>query len=89
MKLSYIRLSLAGSISVLLMTACGGMMKKTNDIPVTTSSTDAMESFHQGLMSLDQNDTKQARTYFMKAIEQDPKLAIAYLYKSGTDQTPK
>jgi tetratricopeptide (TPR) repeat protein len=38
---------------------------------------------------LDQNDTKQARTYFTKAIEQDPKLAVAYLYKSGTDLTPK
>ncbi len=91
MKNSFINLSLAGWITVSLMTGCnmGEKKKMTTDIPVTTQSKEAMESFHKGLMSLDQNDNQKARVYFLKAIEQDPKLAVAYLFKSGTDLTPK
>jgi tetratricopeptide (TPR) repeat protein len=90
MRISNINLLLAGWITVSLMAACSGVKKeKTTDIPVTTQSKEAMESFRNGLMSLDQNDNQKARTYFLKAIEQDPKLAVAYLYKSNTDLTPK
>jgi hypothetical protein len=66
-------------------------MKKKNitDIPATTASKQAADSFRQGLLSLDQNDNQTARTNFLKAIELDPNLAIAYILKSGTDLSPK
>jgi tetratricopeptide (TPR) repeat protein len=90
MKFSTLNLLLAGLGTLSLMTGCGGVGKgKTTDVPATTQSKEAAESFRNGLMSLDQNDTKKARTFFLKAIEQDPKLAIAYLYKANTDLTPK
>lgn len=89
MKKSTIKISLAGWIIVSLIAGCGGMKEKSNDISVTSSSKDAKESFRKGLISLDQNDNKQARVFFLKAIEQDPKFAAAYLFKSGTDLTPK
>ena len=89
MKSSYMKLFIAGWILLLLISGCSSMEKKSNDIPVNTQSKEAQENFRKGLQSLDQNDTKQARTYFMKAIEADPKLAIACLFKSVVDLTPK
>jgi tetratricopeptide (TPR) repeat protein len=90
MKTVYFKLMLAGFITGTLITGCGGAKKdKITDIPVTTQSSDASDAFHQGLVALDQNDNQQARAFFLKAIEKDPKLAIAYLFKSQTDLTPK
>jgi len=90
MKISTVNLLLAGWITISLMTGCGGVKKKmTTDIPATTQSKEATESFRQGLMSLDQNDNQKARACLLKAIGEDPKLAVAYMYKSGTDLTPK
>ena len=88
MKFSYIN-SIIGGLVVSLIGCSGNNKMKSNDITVTTQSKEAGESFRTGLMLLDQNDNQKARTYFLKAIEQDPKLAIAYLYKSNTDLTPK
>ncbi|MBA3648668.1 MAG: tetratricopeptide repeat protein [Chitinophagales bacterium] len=58
---------------------------KITDIPVTTSSKEAMASFRQGMTLFDQGEGQKARTFFIKAIEQDPKLAVGYLMKSNTD----
>jgi tetratricopeptide (TPR) repeat protein len=63
--------------------------EKVTDIPVTTSSKDALASVRQGLAMMDQGDIQKGRAFFIKAIEQDPKLAIAYILKSGEDRSPK
>ena len=90
MKKSFVNLSLAGWITVSLMTGCVGTKKeKITDIPATSQSKEAIESFRNGLMAQDLNDNQKARIFFLKAIEQDPKLAVAYMYKAGTVLSPK
>ncbi len=54
------------------------------ELPVTTSSTDALTSFNKGMELLDVGNAQQARLYFAKAIEQDSGFASAYLYRSNT-----
>ena len=68
--------------------ACN-LAKKTKitDIPVTTSSKDALNSVKQGLDLMDQGEILKARALFIKAIEQDPKLAVAYILKSGSSRS--
>ena len=54
------------------------------DIPVTSSSTEALSEFYKGLDLFDGGNGQNARTYFSKAIELDPDFASAYLYRSFT-----
>lgn len=54
------------------------------ELPVTTSSTDALASFNKGMELLDVGNSQQARVYFAKAIELDSGFASAYLYRSNT-----
>jgi Tfp pilus assembly protein PilF len=89
MKNQYITLSLTAAV-ITLLSGCGGTSKESStDITPTTQSAEARESFQAGLLSLDQNDNQKARTYFIKATEQDPKLAIAYMFKAYSANTPK
>lgn len=86
---------------VYLLTACLAVMftlpcctqktetKKITDIPVTTKSMAADSSFRQGLLALDLGDNNRARNYITKAIQQDPKLAIAYVIKTNFEQSAK
>ena len=71
------------------MVGCAQKQAKTKitDIPVTTQSNDARTSVQQGLEMQDQGDQQQARMLFTKAIEQDPKLAIAYVLRAGISNT--
>lgn len=62
---------------------------KVVDLPVTTKSTEAMVSFQQGMAELDLGDVKNARMAFSKAIEQDPAMGIAYLYRANTSSSSK
>jgi tetratricopeptide (TPR) repeat protein len=62
---------------------------KITDITATTKSTEAMASFQEGLAALDLNDVKKARAAFSKAIEQDPTMGIAYLYRANTSTSAK
>lgn len=62
---------------------------KAKDIPVTTASKEAMASFQEGLLSFDLGDLKKAKAAFTKAIELDPKLGIAYLYRANTSNSAK
>ena len=90
MKNIFFNLSFGGWILLSLATGCAGTKKeKITDIPSTSQSKEAVESFRSGLACLDQNDNQKARSFFQKAIEQDPKLAVAYMYKAGTDLSPK
>ena len=62
---------------------------KVKDIPVTTASKEAMASFQDGLLSFDLGDSKKAKAAFSKAIELDPKLGIAYLYRANLSNSSK
>ncbi len=71
------------------LAGCQSTADKITDVPITTKSDDARTSTKQGLASLDAGDFQQAKIYFTKAIEQDPKLAIAYVLRTQTGETPK
>ena len=75
----------------LLITACGivSSNEKIADLAPTSKSKEAVASFQQGLLLADQGDGQKARALFIKAIEQDPKMAVAYIFKASTDFSPK
>jgi len=75
----------------LLLTACSMASSnvKITDIVASSKSKEAVASFRQGLLLADQGDGQKARASFIKAIEQDPKMAIAYVFKASTDFSPK
>jgi len=81
-------------LSAISMSSFGCMQPKKSapkitDIPVTTKSKDAEQSVRLGLALLDQGDAVKAREQFVKATQQDPKLAIAYMLKTNSDVTPQ
>lgn len=55
----------------------------------TSSSGEALSTFREGLKFDDLSDTRKARALFQKAVQQDPKLAIAYLYLCNYAVTPQ
>ena len=80
--------------SLFLLPGCNNSSDKTadgkvTDIPASTKSKDASASFQQGLLSFDLGDTKKAKAAFSKAIEQDPKFGIAYLYRANLSNSSK
>ncbi|MCX6235165.1 MAG: tetratricopeptide repeat protein [Bacteroidetes bacterium] len=90
MKNSKVCFLFMGLALFLTLVSCKQNKKeKVTDIPVTTSSQEALASFRQGLALFDVYDTQKARTFFIKAIEQDPKLAIAYIFKAESDLSPQ
>jgi len=73
---------------VVAQTSCNKPGKIT-DITPTTQSNEAKTSFMQGLAMMDQGDFQKARMSFSKAIEQDPKCAIACVFRAITANSPK
>ncbi|MDP4281709.1 MAG: tetratricopeptide repeat protein [Bacteroidota bacterium] len=63
--------------------------EKITDIPVTTSSKDALKLFRDGLVFYDQGDYLKSRDLFDKATQKDPKIAVAYLLQLSADNTPR
>lgn len=62
---------------------------KITEVSATTKSTEAMATFQKGMAELDLGDVKNARMSFTKAIEQDPAMGIAYLYRANTANSAK
>ncbi len=62
---------------------------KTTDIPATSKSKEAIAAFQEGLVYADENNAQKARVSFSKAVELDPNLAIAYMYRANFSQSPK
>lgn len=62
---------------------------KVTDIPVTSKSKEAIASFNEGLVFSDDNNRIKAKAAFTKAIEQDPAMVIAYLYRSNFSESAK
>lgn len=54
------------------------------ELPVTSSSPEAIAAFRRGMEFLDVGNTQQARVNFSKAIEIDSNFASAYIFRSGT-----
>jgi tetratricopeptide (TPR) repeat protein len=83
------------ALAMLIAAGCNNnkTQTKSTETPVvlaaSSTSNAARESFNRGLAMLDQNDAQNARTFFQKAIQQDPKLAIAYMFKGNTDLSAK
>ncbi len=60
-----------------------------NEIPVTTSSKQALELFHKGLHFLDVGRALESRAEFLKAVEIDPGFSHAYFYLSLAALSPE
>ena len=54
------------------------------ELPVNSSSPEAVAAFNKGMEFLDVGNTQQARVHFSKAIELDSNFASAYIFRSGT-----
>ena len=92
MKSSRINLLITFAMIIIAISGCTQQKKqqdKITDIPVTTQSKDAMASFRDGLKMSDQGDRQKARELFSKAIEQDPKLGIAYVMRAVNGNSPQ
>lgn len=94
MKKSRNSLLWMGAAIAFLMLGCNSNEKtasssKVTDIPVTSKSEAAKASFQQGLALTDDGDIQKARAAFTKAIEQDPNLAIAYMYRANLSLSAK
>lgn len=53
------------------------------DIPITSKSAEAIERMLGGLALSDAGDRQKARAMFSKAIQLDPNLAVAYMYRAN------
>lgn len=60
-----------------------------NEIPVSTSSDEAMEEFVAGLDILDQGNAQKARPYFERALEKDPDFVSAQMYRAFSSNSAK
>ena len=55
---------------------------QVNDVPITTSSKEAMKFFLEGREKFENQEIAAANSLFDKAIEKDPDFAIAYIYRA-------
>jgi tetratricopeptide (TPR) repeat protein len=69
---------------LLLFIGCELKTQKTTDIPVTSSSEEAIALFEKGRDALDFYRTDDARALFDEAISLDTDFALAYLYRAFT-----
>src|SRR5687768_10999149 len=66
-----------------------GSFAAQNDIPVTTTSKEAMQHFHKGLHFLDVGRGVESRRELLKAVEIDPSFTHAYYFLSLASLTPE
>ena len=89
MKKLNIPIVMISLVLIAILSGCQSKKEKVTEIPVTTKSTQAQESFRQGLALSDLGENQKAREFYVKAIGLDPKLAIAYMFKASSATTPK
>jgi tetratricopeptide (TPR) repeat protein len=80
--------------TLLVFTACKSpeeskIVFPENDLPVSTTSDEALKEFMEGLKLYDQGDINNSRTYFDKALELDPDFVSAQMYKAYTSNSAK
>ena len=60
-----------------------------DEIPITTSSTEALEHFKLGRDLSERLRTPEALRHFQRAVKADPEFALAYLYLASVNPSPK
>jgi tetratricopeptide (TPR) repeat protein len=60
-----------------------------DEIPVSTTSDEAMQEFLKGLELLDQGHFQEARPFFDKALELDPNFVSARMYRANSASSAK
>ncbi len=60
-----------------------------NEIPVSSSSDEAMQEFLTGLNIIDQGNPQKAKAYFEKALELDPDFVSAQMYRAFSSNSLK
>ena len=69
-------------ILVVFMIVPINLKAQSKEVPVTTSSKDALKLFLDGRAKFDDNEFVAAASLFDKAIQTDPNFAIAYVYRA-------
>ena len=69
---------------LVMFTGCEQKVTTATDIPVTSSSEEAIALFEKGREALDFGRTDDARTLFEEAISLDPDFALANRYRAFT-----
>lgn len=65
------------------------LQAQTKEIPITTSSKEALDLFLQGREKLENVENNAAALLFDEAIKKDPNFAMAYLYRSNSGGNSK
>ncbi|MFQ5526732.1 MAG: tetratricopeptide repeat protein [Thermoanaerobaculia bacterium] len=79
-------------VATLGLSACSDApdgSERAAKIPVTTDSKRALEYFEQGRELADKIRFTDARDYFLRAIDEDPQFALAYLYLANNAVSAK
>jgi tetratricopeptide (TPR) repeat protein len=58
-----------------------------NELPISSTSDEAIQHFVDGLAIFDQGNNQNARPHFEKALELDPNFVTAQMYKAYTSKT--
>ena len=66
-----------------------GTREGTGQVPITTSSNEALASFLEGRTLIENLKVTDAIEYFQKAVEKDPNFAMGFLYLAQTAPTAK
>jgi tetratricopeptide (TPR) repeat protein len=77
-----------------MLSACNNNEKtagatKITDVPATSKSKEAIALFEEGMTLADDGSRQKARASFSRAIQLDPNMAIAYLYRANLSLSPK
>ncbi|MFH1735292.1 MAG: tetratricopeptide repeat protein, partial [bacterium] len=89
MKLIRILCSLIILTGVMLCIIAGCTAKKSDKIPLTTSSQEALDLFKKGRDLQERLQFQESRQYFEQAVDKAPDFAMAWLYLSFTEATNK
>ena len=81
-------------VFIIFISTCKQAEKKSEtasadypELEVTTQSEAALAEYNKGLAAFDLGNQQRARKNFDKAIELDPKFAMAYIYRSWTSRS--
>jgi len=76
-------------ISFILLGLSGCASQGDGKIPITTKSKEARQLFLKGRDLFDRLQTQESARYFEKAVKADPDFALAYMFLSFVQPTPK
>ncbi len=76
-----------GTFSLLPVVGCSAPAEQAHKIPLTTSSSEALDLFLQGRDLAEKVRFPEALPYFQKAVEQDPDFAMAHLNLAFSQNT--